>query len=86
MFWAVYVTPNVGMTGKLIYAYITYLLVMMFYSANNTPYAALMGVMTANVSERANIARYRFVAALIGHAPMSCARSCGNPCGTVSLG
>jgi Na+/melibiose symporter-like transporter len=66
VFWAVYVTPNVGMTGKLIYAYITYVLVMMFYSANNTPYAALMGVMTPNVSERANIARYRFVAALIG--------------------
>jgi Na+/melibiose symporter-like transporter len=66
VFWAVYVTPNVGMSGKLIYAYVTYVLVMMLYSANNTPYAALMGVMTPNVSERANIARYRFVAALIG--------------------
>jgi Na+/melibiose symporter-like transporter len=66
VFWLVYVTPNVGMTGKLIYAYFTYVLVMMFYSANNTPYSALMGVMTPNISERANIARYRFVAALIG--------------------
>lgn len=66
VFWAVYLTPSVGMTGKLIYAYITYVLVMMFYSANNTPYSALMGVMTPDVSERANIARYRFVAALIG--------------------
>jgi Na+/melibiose symporter-like transporter len=66
VFWLVYVTPNVGMTGKLIYAYITYVAVMILYSANNTPYAALMGVMTPNVSERANIARYRFVAALIG--------------------
>lgn len=65
-FWLVYVTPNVGMTGKLIYAYFTYVLVMMFYSANNTPYSALMGVMTPNISERANIARYRFVAALVG--------------------
>ncbi len=66
VFWLVYVTPNVGMTGKLIYAYVTYVLVMMFYSANNTPYSALMGVMTPDISERANIARYRFVAALIG--------------------
>jgi Na+/melibiose symporter-like transporter len=66
VFWLVYVTPNVGMTGKLIYAYVTYVLVMMFYSANNTPYSALMGVMTPDVSERANIARYRFVAALAG--------------------
>lgn len=65
-FWLVYVTPNVGMTGKLIYAYFTYVLVMMFYSANNTPYSALMGVMTPDISERANIARYRFVAALVG--------------------
>lgn len=66
VFWMVYVTPNTGMTGKLIYAYVTYVLVMMFYSANNTPYSALMGVMTPDISERANIARYRFVAALVG--------------------
>lgn len=65
-FWAVYVTPNVGPQGKLIYAYITYILVMMLYSANNTPYAALMGVMTPDSSERTNIARYRFVAAVFG--------------------
>lgn len=65
-FWLVYVTPNVGPQGKLIYAYATYILVMILYSANNTPYSALMGVMTPNVSERANVARYRFVAALIG--------------------
>lgn len=66
IFWLVYITPHVGMTGKLVYAYVTYVLVMMFYSANNTPYSALMGVMTPDISERANLARYRFVAALIG--------------------
>ncbi len=66
VFWLVYVTPNVGPQGKLIYAYVTYILVMMLYSANNTPYAALMGVMTPDSSERTNIARYRFVGALIG--------------------
>jgi Na+/melibiose symporter-like transporter len=66
VFWLVYITPNVGPQGKLIYAYITYVLVMILYSANNTPYSALMGVMTPDVSERTNIARYRFVAALIG--------------------
>jgi Na+/melibiose symporter-like transporter len=36
------------------------------YSANNTPYSALMGVMTPDVSERTGIASYRFVAALFG--------------------
>ncbi|PWT96146.1 MAG: MFS transporter [Blastocatellia bacterium] len=66
VFWLVYVTPNVGPQGKLIYAYFTYTLVMMLYSANNTPYSALMGVMTPDVSERSSIASYRFVGALVG--------------------
>ena len=66
IFWAVYVTPDAGPQTKLIYAYITYTLVMMLYSANNTPYSALMGVMTPDASERSSIASYRFVGALIG--------------------
>ena len=66
IFWLVYVTPPFGPHGKLLYAIVTYLLVMIAYSANNTPYSALMGVMTPDSSERTNIARYRFVAALIG--------------------
>ena len=61
IFWLVYVTPNVGPQGKLIYAYVTYTLVMMLYSANNTPYSALMGVMTRDASERSSLASYRFV-------------------------
>src|ERR1700759_1114576 len=66
IFWLVYVTPSTGATGKIIYAYITYALVMVLYSANNTPYSALMGVMTPDASERSSIASYRFVGALIG--------------------
>ncbi len=66
IFWLSYVVPDVGPQGKVIYAFVTYVLLMMLYSANNTPYAALMGVMTPNVSERTNIARYRFVAAVFG--------------------
>lgn len=66
IFWLVYVSPDFGPQAKLVYAYITYSLVMLLYSANNTPYSALMGVMTPDVSERNNVARYRFVGALIG--------------------
>src|SRR5215813_5951020 len=66
IFWLVYVTPNSGPQGKLVYAYITYTLVMVLYSANNTPYSALMGVMTPDASERSSIASYRFVGALVG--------------------
>src|SRR4029079_10387656 len=66
IFWLVYVTPDFGPSAKLVYAYITYTLLMMLYSANNTPYSALMGVMTPDSSERSGIASYRFVGALIG--------------------
>lgn len=66
IFWLVYVTPPLGPHGRIVYAFVTYLLVMIAYSANNTPYSALMGVMTPDSSERANVARYRFVAALFG--------------------
>jgi Na+/melibiose symporter-like transporter len=66
VFWLVYVTPHFGPTGKVAYAVITYILVMIAYSANNTPYSALMGVMSPDSSERTNIARYRFVAAIFG--------------------
>lgn len=66
IFWLVYVTPDAGNTGKLLYAYLTYTLVMMMYSANNTPYSALMAVMTPDANERSSVAGYRFVGALIG--------------------
>ena len=66
IFWLVYVTPDFGPHGKLVYAYLTYSLVMLLYSANNTPYSALMGVMTPDASERSSLAGYRFVGALVG--------------------
>ena len=66
LFWLVYVTPDFGPQGRLVYAYLTYSLVMLLYSANNTPYSALMGVMTPDASERSSLASYRFVGALIG--------------------
>ena len=47
-----FTTPPFGETGKLIYAYITYSLMMMVYSAINVPYAALLGVMSAHPHER----------------------------------
>ncbi|PTX91557.1 MFS transporter [Opitutus sp. ER46] len=66
VFWLVYLSPSFGPMGKLVYAYMTYTLVMMLYSANNTPYSALMGVMTPDAGERTSVASYRFVAALVG--------------------
>lgn len=53
-------------SGKLIYAYITYALLMLTYTAINIPYSALGGVMSAQASERISIQAYRFVFAMIG--------------------
>lgn len=61
-----FTTPDFDITGKLIYAYITYNLLMMMYTAVNVPYSALMGVITPNSLERTELSSFRFVAAFIG--------------------
>ncbi|MDA3879677.1 MAG: MFS transporter [Prolixibacteraceae bacterium] len=61
-----FTTPNLGATGKLIYAYVTYTLMMMAYTAINVPYASLLGVMTANTEDRTSLASYRMVFAFGG--------------------
>jgi Na+/melibiose symporter-like transporter len=58
-----YTTPHGWSTGALIaYAGITNTLLMSIYSMNNMPYAALGGVMTADLNERAKLNSFRFVA------------------------
>jgi Na+/melibiose symporter-like transporter len=54
-------TPDLGDSGKLIYAYVTYLLLLTVYSANNNPYSALSGVVTGNMKERTSLSSFRFV-------------------------
>ena len=59
-----FTTPPFGAQGKLIYAYVTYIVLMMVYSANNLPYSALSGVITGDLAERTSLSAYRFVAAM----------------------
>lgn len=59
-FVLVFTTPHFGATGKMVYAYITYILLMTLYSVNNTPYSALNGVITGDVNERTSLSSYRF--------------------------
>jgi GPH family glycoside/pentoside/hexuronide:cation symporter len=61
-----FTTPSLSPSGKLIYAYITYSLMMTIYSLINVPYAALMGVMTADSKERTSLATFRFIFAFGG--------------------
>ncbi|MBK9797290.1 MAG: MFS transporter [Holophagaceae bacterium] len=58
-----FTTPNLGPGGKLLYAYVTYCLLMLLYTAVNIPYSALLGVMTPNSKERTSLASFRFVGA-----------------------
>lgn len=56
-----FTTPDISERGKIIYAGITYTLLMAIYSFNNTPYASLGGVMTGDIKKRTSILSIRFV-------------------------
>ncbi|WP_077338502.1 glycoside-pentoside-hexuronide (GPH):cation symporter [Pseudocolwellia agarivorans] len=59
-----FITPDFDATGKLVYAYITYGLLMTCYTAINIPYGALGGVMVDSPKERASLQSYRFAMAM----------------------
>lgn len=61
-----FVTPDWSPIGKLVYAYVTYSLMMMIYSAINVPYASLLGVMSPNPKEHNTLSTYRMTFAYIG--------------------
>lgn len=56
-------TPDFGLTGKRIYAYTLYLLMMAIYTAVNVPYGSLLGVMTDDDDEKNQFSSYRMVGA-----------------------
>lgn len=58
-------TPDLGEHGKVIYALVTYALLMLVYAANNLPYSALSGVLTGNMAQRNSLSAYRFVAVMV---------------------
>jgi GPH family glycoside/pentoside/hexuronide:cation symporter len=53
--------PNFGMPGKLIWAYVTFILIMMLYTAINIPYTALLGVISSNSNERTTVSSVKFL-------------------------
>lgn len=57
-------TPDFSYKGKVIYAVVTYTLLLLLYAANNLPYSALSGVITGDMKERNSISSYRFVAVM----------------------
>jgi len=64
--YLVYLGPEFSDTGKLIYAYITYILVFVAYTAINVPYSALLAVISPVADERTKATTYRFIFAGLG--------------------
>ena len=58
-----FTTPNISPTGKIAYAWTTYILLRVIYTVNNVPYASLTAVMTLDPDERTSISSYRQIAA-----------------------
>lgn len=56
-----FTVPNFGPTGKIIWAYVTFNLIMMLYTAINIPYTALLGVISADSIERTTVSSVKFL-------------------------
>ena len=54
-----FTTPDLSYGGKLIWAYVTYILMMTVYTAINVPYGAMLGVMTDDSNEKTVFSSFR---------------------------
>jgi|SRR5690625_1059557 len=68
-----FITPDFSDTGKLVYAYVTYLLLGMVYTAINLPYGALAPTMTRDSKEKVDLGSYRAMGLAIGTVIVSAA-------------
>lgn len=64
--YLLFMGPELSDLGKLIYAYVTYTLVMLAYTAINVPYSALLAVISPVAEERTKATQFRFVFASLG--------------------
>ena len=63
IFALLFFTPELGMTGKRVWAYTFYLLMMAVYTMVNVPYGSLLGVMTRDDNETNQFSAFRMVGA-----------------------
>ena len=61
-----FTVPDLEDGGKLIWAYCTYIFMMLAYTFINVPYGALLGVVTANSQQRTTLTSFRFIGAFSG--------------------
>ncbi len=62
---ACFATPDLGETGKIVYAYVTYILHGMVFTAVGLPYSSLTAALTQDQQERAVISSYRMFFAVV---------------------
>ena len=60
--------PDLGETGKIIYAYVTYIMLCTAYTVVNIPLNTIVPRLTADVNERNNLVASRMIFALLGTA------------------
>ncbi len=58
---SMFTTPDFSQTGKLVYAYVTYSLMMVIYTVVMVPYNSMVGVISPNPAQRTSVADYKFV-------------------------
>ncbi len=61
-----FTVPDVSDSNKLLWAYATYIFMMLAYTFINVPYGALLGVITANSQQRTTLTSFRFIGAFSG--------------------
>ncbi len=61
-----FTVPDVSDGNKLIWAYASYIFMMLAYTFINVPYGALLGVVTADSQQRTTLTSFRFIGAFSG--------------------
>jgi len=61
--YLMFLGPDFGDTGKVVYAAVTYALMMVSYTVINVPYSAMLGVISPSPRTRTVASTYRFVGA-----------------------
>jgi GPH family glycoside/pentoside/hexuronide:cation symporter len=64
--YLMFANPSLDGTGKIVYAYFTYSMMMMAYTAINVPYSSLMGVLSPSSHARTIASNFRFIGAYGG--------------------
>ncbi|MBN2520703.1 MAG: MFS transporter [Bacteroidales bacterium] len=57
----VFTTPDFNLAGKTIWAYATFIIIMMLYTAINIPYTSLLGVISPDSNERTSVSSIKFI-------------------------